>query len=177
MVFTTRLRFVRLRFLCFLAVSAGLASSCQSSRSSFSFQAPPRHLPAVLMSPPAAATEAPPATTPLATAPQPRPAAGLVNKTFRVVPPKPAKQPFVASGAAVVLTPAPAAGHSRQWLRRPQATAEVGLGTTVLGVLGLIALPVAILGLVLSGGGLVWAIVAGLAAVAVLVAYVDPFGR
>jgi hypothetical protein len=65
----------------------------------------------------------------------------------------------------------------RPWLARPQATAEAGLGTTVLGVLGLVLLPVALLGLLLSGGGLVWGILAGLAALAVLVAYIDPFGR
>ena len=55
--------------------------------------------------------------------------------------------------------------------------AEAGLGTTVLGVLGLVVLPIALIGLLLSGGGLVWGIVAGLAALAVLVAYLDPFGR
>jgi hypothetical protein len=51
------------------------------------------------------------------------------------------------------------------------------LGTTVLGILGLILLPVALVGLALSGGGLVWGIIAGAAAVAVLVAWLDPFGR
>ena len=61
-------------------------------------------------------------------------------------------------------------------LARPRATAESGLGTTVLGVLGLVLLPIALLGLLLSGGGLVWGIIAGLAALAVLVAYLDPFG-
>jgi hypothetical protein len=65
----------------------------------------------------------------------------------------------------------------RALLRRPHATAEAGLGTTVLGVLGLIALPIAALGLILSGGALGWIIVGGLAALAVLVAYIDPFGR
>ena len=70
----------------------------------------------------------------------------------------------------------PAASHWRALLHRPHATAEVGLGTTVLGVLGLIVLPIALIGLLLSGGGLVWGIVAGLAALAVLVAYLDPFG-
>lgn len=65
----------------------------------------------------------------------------------------------------------------RSWLTRPHNTAEAGLGTTVLGVLGLVVLPVALLGLLLSGGGLVWGILAGLAALAVLVAYIDPFGR
>ena len=71
----------------------------------------------------------------------------------------------------------PAALHRRTLLARPRAMAEVGLGTTVLGVLGLVVLPIALLGLLLSGGGLVWGILAGLAAVAVLVAYLDPFGK
>ena len=62
-------------------------------------------------------------------------------------------------------------------MRRAQAPAEVGLGTTVLGVLGLVMLPIALIGLILSGGGLVWAIVAAAAAVAVLVAYLDPVGK
>jgi len=66
--------------------------------------------------------------------------------------------------------------HRRALLQRPQATTEAGLGTTVLGVLGLIMLPIALVVLLL-GGGLVWGIVAGLAALAVLVAYLDPFGR
>jgi hypothetical protein len=65
----------------------------------------------------------------------------------------------------------------RALLQRPHATAEAGLGTTVLGVLGLITLPIAALGLILSGGALGWIIVGGLAALAVLVAYIDPFGR
>ena len=80
--------------------------------------------------------------------------------------------------ATIVRTPIerPAASHRRPLLHRPHATAEVGLGTTVLGVLGLIVLPIALIGLLLSGGGLVWGIVAGLAALAVLVAYLDPFG-
>ena len=74
-------------------------------------------------------------------------------------------------------TARPAALHRRALLARPHAAAEAGLGTTVLGVLGLVVLPIALLGLLLSGGGLVWGVVAGLAALAVLVAYLDPFGR
>lgn len=56
----------------------------------------------------------------------------------------------------------------------PQRPAEVGLGTTVLGVLGLIVLPLSLIGLLVWGGP-VWAILAGLSAVAVLVAWLDPF--
>ena len=65
----------------------------------------------------------------------------------------------------------------RSLLHRAQAPAEAGLGTTVFGILGLITLPIALLGLLLSGGGLVWGIVAGAAALAILVAWLDPFGR
>ncbi|QNH62310.1 hypothetical protein [Hymenobacter sediminicola] len=57
----------------------------------------------------------------------------------------------------------------------PQRPAEVGLGTTVLGVLGLVVLPISLLGLLIWGGP-VWAVLAGLAALAVLIAYLDPFG-
>lgn len=74
-------------------------------------------------------------------------------------------------------TTRPATAHRRALLSRRRATAEVGLGTTVLGVLGLVVLPIALLGLLLSGGGLVWGILAGAAALAVLVAYLDPFGQ
>ncbi|UOR04659.1 hypothetical protein MUN82_17125 [Hymenobacter aerilatus] len=53
-------------------------------------------------------------------------------------------------------------------------TTEVGLGTTVLGVLGLIVAPIALIGLLIWGGA-VWAVLLGLAALAVLIAYLDPF--
>ena len=87
----------------------------------------------------------------------------------------------MASTGDVTVAPLPvvrsAALHRRPLLARAHATAEAGLGTTVLGVLGLVVLPIALLGLLLSGGGLVWGIVAGAAALAVLVAYLDPFGQ
>lgn len=57
----------------------------------------------------------------------------------------------------------------------PQRPAEVGLGTTVLGVLGLVVLPISLVGLLIWGGP-VWAVLAGLSALAVLIAYLDPFG-
>ncbi|RPD49315.1 hypothetical protein DNI29_00480 [Hymenobacter sediminis] len=57
---------------------------------------------------------------------------------------------------------------------KPRRAAEAGLGTTVLGVLGLVVLPIALLGLLIWGGP-VWAILGGLAALAVLIAYLDPF--
>jgi hypothetical protein len=65
--------------------------------------------------------------------------------------------------------------QSTQHVAQPQQPTEVGLGTTVFGVLGLIALPISLLGLLIWGGP-VWAILAGLAALAILIAYLDPFG-
>ncbi|MBF9239211.1 hypothetical protein I2I05_17540 [Hymenobacter sp. BT683] len=180
MVFTTRLRFFRFRLLGFLVISGEMASSCQSSRPSFSFQPAPHHERAAQMPPVEAAADSTVAAVglpALATPPLPRLAAESVREKRRPTTPQSSKQPVATSLTTVVLSPASAAVHRREWLRRPHATAEVGLGTTVLGVLGLIALPIALIGLVVSGGGLVWAVVAGLAAVAVLVAYLDPFGR
>ena len=86
-------------------------------------------------------------------------------------------QPAAAPAENPVVARITTTTHQRTLLHRPHATAEAGLGTTVLGVLGLVALPIALIGLAISGGGLVWAIVAGAAALAVLVAYIDPFGR
>ena len=85
----------------------------------------------------------------------------------------------MAAGAAETVagaTPARTATRAHRLLHRAHAPAEVGLGTTVFGILGLITLPIALLGLLLSGGGLGWGIVAGAAALAILVAYLDPFG-
>lgn len=67
------------------------------------------------------------------------------------------------------------AAQSARQVARPHQTTEVGLGTTVFGVLGLIVLPISLIGLLIWGGP-VWAILAGLAALAILIAYLDPFG-
>ncbi|WP_143163995.1 hypothetical protein [Hymenobacter daecheongensis] len=71
--------------------------------------------------------------------------------------------------AALLKQPAAKQAAVSPWHRT-----EVGLGTTVLGVLGLIVLPISLLGLLIWGGP-VWAVLAGLAALAILVAYLDPF--
>ena len=177
MLFATRPRLLHSNLLALLVIFAGLASGCQSSRPSFSFQPAPSR--AQLMTAPtrAATTEdsAAATVTPAAFAAQP------MAQTQVRVRVRPQVRLAVASSmkpATIVRTPMerPAASHWRALLHRPHATAEVGLGTTVLGVLGLIVLPIALIGLLLSGGGLVWGIVAGLAALAVLVAYLDPFG-
>lgn len=156
-----------------VAVFVGSATGCQSSRPSFSFQlAPGRAVPKVVAG--TASTE-PAQAVPTAAA---RPALTQRAGRFRPRVRRPGPMPQAAS-RTVVSDPVlrPAAARKRLFWTRPQAPAEAGLGTTVLGVLGLILLPVALVGLALSGGGLVWGIVAGAAAVAVLVAYIDPFGR
>ena len=177
MLFATRPRLLHSNLLALLVIFAGLASGCQSSRPSFSFQPAPNR--AQLMTAPTrvATTEdsAAATVTPATFAAQPM---AQTQVRARV---RPRARPAVASSmkpATIVRTPMerPAASHRRALLHRPHTTAEVGLGTTVLGVLGLIVLPIALIGLLLSGGGLVWGIVAGLAALAVLVAYLDPFG-
>ena len=44
----------------------------------------------------------------------------------------------------------------------------------MLGLLGIVAVVVGLVGLLISGGGLAWAVVAGLGAVAVLLAWLLP---
>ena len=178
MLFATRPRLFHPRFLALLVAFAGLARSCQSSRPGFSFQPAPGRLRAVPVAVPvAAATEDPAAAKVTLVAASPKFHAGIR-------PEKPRRQPLRPAPATVAAAPAVPAEvahtktvmHRRALLHRPHATAEAGLGTTVLGVLGLVVLPIALIGLLL-GGGLVWGVVAGLAALAVLVAYIDPFGR
>ena len=62
-------------------------------------------------------------------------------------------------------------------LRRAHAPAEAGLGLTVLGLLAMVVLVVALIGLAISGGGLGWIITAGVAALVILLAYLDPGGH
>ncbi|MCR5887531.1 hypothetical protein LRS06_06990 [Hymenobacter sp. J193] len=67
-----------------------------------------------------------------------------------------------------------AAQAAKKHQAKPKQVEEVGLGTTVLGVLGLVVFPLSLIGLLIWGGP-VWAVLAGLAALAVLVAWLDPF--
>lgn len=181
MLFATHPRLFHSRLLALLVVISGLAGGCQSSRPSFSFQPMPGRARVVKAARAAAITPEP--TAALAVTPD-RPAAQAVVSASVAQPPHrvpPPLEPVVAPTETATTAPLPvvrpAATHRRPLLARAHATAEVGLGTTVLGVLGLVVLPIALLGLLLSGGGLVWGIVAGAAALAVLVAYIDPFGR
>ena len=177
MLFATRPRLLHSNLLALLVIFAGLTSGYQSSRPSFSFQPAPNR-PRLMTAPTRAATTedwTAATVTPAAFAAQPM-AQTQVRSRVRLQA-RPAVT-FSMKPATIVRPPMgrPVASHRRALLHRPHATAEVGLGTTVLGVLGLIVLPIALIGLLLSGGGLVWGIVAGLAALAVLVAYLDPFG-
>lgn len=78
-----------------------------------------------------------------------------------------------------VLNKRPTFAHSaaqavKKHQAKPTQAKEVGLGTTVLGVLGLVVFPLSLIGLLIWGGP-VWAVLAALAALAVLIAWLDPF--
>ncbi|RYU78625.1 hypothetical protein [Hymenobacter persicinus] len=178
----TSARRVRLSASLFLTGLSLLFSSCGASRTAFRFQlAPPLTIasattaePAFVAEAPKAARQAPRATpaqvTRSARRPLPQPVqARLLARIVR----EPSARPAIQSRAA---QPAVAARKATfgQLVRAPRHGAEVGLGTTVLGVLGLVVLPIALLGLLIWGGP-VWAVLAGLAGLAVLVAYLDPF--
>lgn len=68
----------------------------------------------------------------------------------------------------------PATQAMRQQARVARKPAEVGLGTTVFGILGFLAVPIGLIGLAL-GGGLVWGLIAAAGALAILIAWLDPF--
>ena len=170
------------RLLVVLGIFASLTSGCQSSRPSFSFRPGPRQQHEVSTTTAAApkADAVPVEGAPVAPAASPSDLPPVARQQRR-----PSQLGRAALATEKVVRPSivrpsivrPHAPHQRPLLARPHATAEAGLGTTVLGVLGLVVLPIALLGLLLSGGGLVWGIVAAAAALAVLVAYLDPFGR
>ena len=173
----TRTRLCYFRLLALLMLFVGLASGCQSSRPSFSFQPAPGRVQPLLTTPAASHKDSAAALAPAGLArahevgKQLTRAQGRAQQQIKLAV-KPTENTVIAHNTVRQ----PAAIHRRARLQRPHPTAEAGLGTTVLGILGLVALPIALIGLLLSGGGLVWGIVAGAAALAVLVAYLDPFG-
>lgn len=125
---------------------------------------------------PAPPTPTLPSTTPIPAA-KPSAAVAPLRPRAKAHTPKPAA---VATTPKAIRKPLPQqlAQTVQRLAPRPAAvpsnTTEVGLGTTVLGVLGLIVAPIALIGL-LIWGGLAWSILLGLAALAVLIAYLDPF--
>ena len=167
------------RLLVVLGIFASLASGCQSSRPSFSFRPGPgpgqQHEVSTTTAAAPKADAVPVEGAPVAPAASPSDLPPVARQQRH-----PSQLGLAALATEKVVRQSivrPHAPHQRPLLARPHATAEAGLGTTVLGVLGLVVLPIALLGLLLSGGGLVWGIVAAAAALAVLVAYLDPFGR
>lgn len=176
MPLATRIRLFSSFLLPLLFGLVVLLSGCQSSRPGFAFQPAP-HWPQQTEIAVAVA-----ATPDSATAAVPILAARIASPVSQAqhAARRQAAARHIAALSKAVLIPKishPMGPQRRALLQRPHATAESGLGTTVLGVLGLIALPIAAVGLILSGGALGWIIVGGLAALAVLVAYIDPFGR
>ena len=181
MPLATLLRSFNLRLPALLVVFAALVSSCQSSRPGFSFQPAPGRARAVavaksvaiVMKDSATATVSMPATA------ASRPTFSRPAPVIRLRQGHPQQPRLLAPVAAEtqVVTPAPAVAHRRGLLHRAHGTADSGFGMTVLGLLGLVALAVGLIGLAISGGGLGWAIVVGVAALIVLIAYIDPHRR
>lgn len=180
MPFATSPRSFPSRLLAVLVVCAGLASSCQTSRPSYSFQPAPGRAQTVAVVPvvlaAAAAESVPAAQMPVAATGPAEARTALRPRHQKTLEPI-SLTPKAAAAHALATPVSVAVRRHRGWFQRPHTTAEAGLGTTVLGVLGLIMLPIAALGIILTGGALGWIIVGGLAAVAVLVAYLDPDRR
>ncbi|SNR50299.1 hypothetical protein [Hymenobacter mucosus] len=155
-----------------------LFASCRSAQSAYQFQPPASSRLAHVGTP-----ALPPAAVEAASLPAPAPTPLVVGQPTSQEPRKPRQvhrqlRKVVARAAVhqrlVSLVTQPAAQRV-QHAAGPRHVSEVGLGTTVLGVLGLVVLPISLLGLLIWGGP-VWLILAGLSALAILVAYLDPFG-
>lgn len=162
----------------------GATASCSSSQSAFQF----RPAPSGLGQQSVAAAPAQPevAMLPVSTPAAAQPSVQTQKHRPHTLPKARVRRLARPVAALARLTPATSATQSAtkrqvstlakvRWAFAPQRPAEVGLGTTVLGVLGLIVLPLSLLGLLIWGGP-VWLVLAGLSALAVLIAYLDPFG-
>ncbi|MBT2556485.1 hypothetical protein J7E24_01665 [Hymenobacter sp. ISL-91] len=172
------------RFLISCCAAVGLlaaAGGCRSGQSAYQF----RPGPAVAHAPrPTAATQPPPAVAPVPAAAKVEAPVARPSVAVRLVRRAPAHRSPVPPKHLAKRLPQMgrlAYGAALQPVRRRagttdgvQAVAEVGLGTTVLGVLGLVVGPISLIGLLIWGGP-VWAVLLGLSALAVLVAYIDPF--
>lgn len=168
----------------------GATASCSSGQLAFRFRpAPPVPMRAVAAASAEPEAAAPPAQAPAQalvqapTAAQPfepqaqKPTSGRPGRLRYLARPVAALTHSPAASAAQAVAKSRVVGAPAKVRRvfAPQRPAEVGLGTTVLGVLGLVVLPVSLLGLLIWGGP-VWLVLAGLSALAVLIAYLDPFG-
>lgn len=156
-----------------LAGLMGLGTGCQTAKQTFSFQ-PLAHSTA------AALPQATEGAQPLAEAAAPAaPLAEVLTATPSA--PRPAPQPrHLGLHRALPVTLARHAAatalfrqEQRPLRHAPQAPAEQGLGLTVLGLLGMVAVVVGLIGIVV-GGGPAWIVVATAGGVAVLLAYLIP---
>ncbi|MET4107815.1 hypothetical protein [Hymenobacter sp. UYP22] len=169
-------RFLKL-FSYLLVFTGALAAGCRSAQTAYQFKPAGG---AVAVRPVPADTAANQAATPAPTMVVPV-AAGLPTATRKSYTKPQMKRQLRQAVAQVqtrlAATATPGRKSAAQQVHRvagPRHTTEVGLGTTVLGVLGLVVLPISLIGLLIWGGP-VWAVLAGLAALAVLIAYLDPF--
>ncbi|MFC4791703.1 hypothetical protein ACFPAF_06370 [Hymenobacter endophyticus] len=159
-----------------LVLTGGLAAGCRSAQTAYQFR--PAEGPVAVRPAPADTATVQPAT-PVPTVAQRATTPLMVARNSQTRPrvKRQLRQAVAQVQTRLVATAAPGRKSAAQQVRRvagPRHTTEVGLGTTVLGVLGLVVLPISLIGLLIWGGP-VWAVLAGLAALAVLIAYLDPF--
>ena len=153
----------------------GLAAGCRSTQSVY------RVTPAPGTSTAQAVPDAPATPEPNAL---PTPAKPL-NRSYRTTaaanqrPAASKATPLLARTIETVKSSPTLVRAAKRVVRRaplaPHNTAEVGLGTTFLGILGILAIPIGLIGLLLSGGGLAWAIVAIVGGLLLLNAIYEPF--
>jgi len=161
----------RARLALLLASLLALGSTgCQTTKVAYSFQPLAHATPAELPPAPAAALPAA-ASTP---APNVAAAAAAAMPTTARSHSRGLQHhlPTVASARRVARA-ATLRPQQQQLRHSPQAPAEQGLGLTVVGLLGMVAVVVGLIGVVL-GGGPAWIVVAGLGALAVLLAWLIP---
>lgn len=174
-VSSTSGRFLKL-FSCIVLLTGGLAAGCRSAQTAYQFR-PAGGAVSMRPVPADTATTQPARSTPTAAHRATAPAVAAGSRFTRPQIKRQLRQAVTQAQTRLVAKAAAGRKSGAQQVRRvagPRHTAEVGLGTTVLGVLGLVVLPISLIGLLIWGGP-VWAVLAGLAALAVLVAYLDPF--
>ncbi|MDF7812469.1 hypothetical protein [Hymenobacter sp. YC55] len=173
--FTSARRVRPFRRLSTALLVLAFTASCSSTQPAYLFQ-PTASSP--VTQPATVATEAATVVAPEAT---PEPVLAAPTRRLHRLKPRQLRQTLrtaVAQGL-VRMSATPQASRSATQAVRHKAgaarkPAEVGLGTTVFGILGFLAVPIGLIGLAL-GGGLVWGILAAAGALAILIAWLDPF--
>ncbi|MCA8832973.1 hypothetical protein [Hymenobacter pini] len=159
-----------------LVLAGGLMTGCRSAQTAYQFK-PAAEAVAVRPMPADIITYLPSTSAQTKAPVGMEPQAATKNHYARPHLKRQLRQAVAQVQKQLVVTAATGRKSAAQAVRRaagPRHTTEVGLGTTVLGVLGLVVLPISLIGLLIWGGP-VWAVLAGLAALAVLIAYLDPF--